>query len=114
MANPINVDTDLLPRPGEEYGYDQFSDELKVIGDLPEVTDSALITSIIKTILGFGMSLAIIAIVVAGIYYLLARGEEEKLTKAKDILLYLVIGLVVMASAYGIITGIAKFDFFST
>lgn len=110
----LNIDN-LLPRPGalDPDTVSNYPDSA-AIANLPEVTDTALITSVIKTALQLGMSLTIIAIVIAGFYYLTGRGEEDKVTKAKDILLYLVIGLIIMASAYGIITGIAKFNFFGS
>jgi len=103
---------ELLPRPGQldPQAASDFPETVQV-SNLPEVTETAFITSIIKTILGAGILLTIIAIVVAGIYYMIARGDEEKLTKAKDILIYLVIGMVVMASAYGIISGLAQIKF---
>jgi len=106
----VNIN-DLLPRPGatDPDTAKKFTETVQV-ANLPEVTETALITSIIKTILEAGILLTVIAVVVAGLYYLLAKGEEEQITKAKDILVYLVIGMVVMASAYGIISGLAQIE----
>ncbi len=109
----LNIET-LLPRPGSVEATANAYPDAAAVANLPSVTDSALITSVIKTILQLGMSLTIIAIVVAGFYYITGRGEEDKMTKAKDILVYLVVGLIIMASAYAIITGIAKFNFFGS
>jgi Na+-translocating ferredoxin:NAD+ oxidoreductase RnfG subunit len=108
---------DLLPRPGEKestYATENIKkyEELGTVADLPEVTDTALMTTIIKTILGWAMLLTIAGIVVASVYYLTSRGKEEDVTKAKDILLYLVVGMAIMAAAYGIVSGIAQFEFF--
>lgn len=104
----VNVN-DLLPRPAEidPQTVQDFPETVQV-ANLPQVTETAFITTIIKTILGAGTILTIIAIVVAGIYYLIARGDEEKITKAKEILIHLAIGMIVMASAYGVITGLAQ------
>jgi len=101
----------LLPRPGTTNTKYK---ELKAVSDLPELTDRAFFTSAIKTILGLSMVITLIAIIIAAIYYIYAQGQEENLTKGKDIILYLIIGLAVMAGAYGIISGIAQFEFFST
>ena len=109
---------DLLPRPGEK-GSSSYSvkntekyEELGEVANLPEVTDTALMTTVIKTILGWAMLLTIAGIIVASIYYLTSRGKEEDVTKAKDIIIYLVVGMAIMAAAYGIVSGIAQFEFF--
>lgn len=118
-AATINVDT-LLPTPGEEYDAAEddtekpFYGELSAVENLPRVSDSALITTAIKTVLGAASLLTIIAVCMAGIYYLIARGDDEKITKAKNILTYLIIGMVVISAAYAIVSGIAQFDFLST
>ena len=106
----VNI-KDLLPRPGQldPDTAKKFTETVEV-ANLPEISETDLITSIIKTILGAGTILTVIAVVIAGLYYLLAKGEEEQITKAKDILVYLVIGMVVMASAYGIISGLAQIE----
>lgn len=101
----------LLPRPGST---NTKYNELKAVSDLPELTDKAFFTSAIKTILGLSMVITLVAIIIAAIYYIYAQGEEESITKGKDIILYLIIGLAVMAGAYGIISGIAQFEFFNT
>ena len=74
---------DLLPRPGEK-GSSSYSvkntekyEELGEVANLPEVTDTALMTTVIKTILGWAMLLTIAGIIVASIYYLTSRGKEE-------------------------------------
>lgn len=84
----------------------------KNIQNLPDVTLESVGATVIKTLLGWSMLFTIIAIVVAAMYYLTAQGKEESLSKAKSIILYLVIGLAVMAGAYGIVTGITQFNFF--
>lgn len=110
-----NVD-DLLPRPGEDKGGDigniYDSDELKAVANLPKVTTENIMTTIIRSILGWSMILTIAALVFAGIFYLRSMGNEEDLNKAKSIILYLIIGIAIMAAAYGIVLGISQFNFF--
>lgn len=100
---------DLVPRPNTDG---EGSAELDATGDLPKVDLPSFFTTLIKTILGWAMLIAMAAIVVAAIYYLKSRGKEEDITKAKDIILYLVIGMAIMAAAYAIVAGILKFEFF--
>ena len=89
-----------------------FREETSTVADLPEVTLEGALKTVIKTILGTAMLLRIAAIVVAAIFYILSRGNEEETSKAKNIILYLVIGMVIMAAAYGLVAGVVQFDFF--
>lgn len=82
------------------------------IATLPDVTSDDVFRTVIKTILGASMLLTIVAIVMAGSYYIQSQGQEEDITKAKNIILYLVIGMVIMAAAYGLVSGIIQFKFF--
>ncbi|MBI4234841.1 hypothetical protein HY604_00920 [Candidatus Peregrinibacteria bacterium] len=110
FAAQVNVDSDLLPRPGDQLG--KTFDELGVVSDLPEVSIEEAITVTIKTILAWSMLLALITIVFIGAYYLKSMGTEEDLSKAKNMIIYLAIGMAIMAAAYGVVVGISQFDFF--
>lgn len=110
LAAQVDVDNDLVPRPGDQLGG-TFK-ELKVVSALPEVTIEEAITTTIKTILAWSMSIALITIVFIGIYYLKSMGTEEDLSKSKNMIIYLAIGMAIMAAAYGVIVGISQFDFF--
>ena len=121
LAYAGNVDekvSDLLPRPGESTGTEEGSKitqkykELDAVGNLPEIGIEGAMTTVIKTILGWAMIITVVALVVMGIYYLISMGNEEDISKAKDIILYLIIGMAIMAAAYGVVAGISQFDFF--
>lgn len=104
---------ELVPRLGE--GNTDISEKYKEttqVGQLPELTLESAFTSIIKTVLTWTTIFIISALVVAGFYYLKSRGQEEDITKAKNIIIYILIGVTIMAAAYGIITGISQFNFF--
>lgn len=111
-SDPVDV---LLLKAGEleQTSKDEGKDlEIKAVADLPEVTLEDIFKTIIKTILGAAMLLTIAAIVVAATFYILSRGNEEDTSKAKNIILYLIIGMVIMAAAYGLVSGFVQFDFF--
>lgn len=111
----VNVDQDLLPLYGDETTGNNLeidSPDLQALGNLPQVSEEQIIGATVKTLLGWSMIITIIAVVVAGIYYIIARGKEEEVTKAKNIIVYLAIGLAIMASAYAIVTGILKMKIF--
>jgi uncharacterized membrane protein len=99
--------SDLTERLGEGR-----NDPSTLVNQLPSIDMNTGIAFVIKTILSWAMLFTIIGIVVAAIFFLVSQGKEENITKAKDILVYLIIGMIIMASAYGIITGISQFDFF--
>lgn len=87
-------------------------DGSKNIKVLPNVSVESALSLAIKTILRSAMLLTIIALVVAAIYYMTSRGKEEDITKAKDIILYLIIGMAVMAASYGVVAGLTRFNVF--
>ncbi len=63
-----------------------------------------LITSIINWSLGILALIAVIIIIWGGVIWILSRGEEEKILKAKTILRNGLIGLGIILSAWGIAT----------
>lgn len=106
-AKTVNLN-EITPR-----AEDLTKPELSAVGDLPNVTINAIFTTVIKTILAASMILTIMAIVMMAFYYITAQGDDEETGKAKKIILYLLIGVAIMAGAYGIILGLAKFNFFN-
>lgn len=63
----------------------------------------------VYTILG---SLAVLLLILAGIQYITAAGNAEKIKKARQSILQIILGIVVLASSYAIIAlilGLANF-----
>lgn len=102
---------DILTQ-GLDQNQKPSSPEIEVYEQLPDVSGEDLVASIIKTILGWTMILTIAAIVVAGFFYVISGGEDDDITTSKNILKYLIIGVLIEAGAYGIVAGIIQFDFF--
>ena len=100
-ANPLTQSNNTPPNK-----------DLQNVQKLPDVSLEGGMTLAIKAILRSAMLLTIIAIVVAAIYYIISRGKDEDMTKAKDIILYLVMGMAIIAAAYGIVAGITQFNVF--
>ena len=72
--------------------------------DLPDratVTGGDL-TSVMNVVYVVAGVVAIIIIIVAGILYSLSSGDPGKASKAKNAIIYSVVGLVVVLSAYAI------------
>jgi len=67
---------------------------------------------LIKAIIVFLRDLALVAtalvIVLAGFYFVTAAGDPAKVTKAKQMILYALIGLVIVLAAEGIVALMGK------
>lgn len=61
-----------------------------------------MITLVINTVLGLVGTIFFVLVVYAGILWMTAQGDEEKVTKAKSIITAAVIGMIVTLSAYAI------------
>lgn len=79
------------------------------------------IAKIIRIVLGFLGLIALSLIIYAGWLWMTSEGNEEKISKAKQILKNAVIGLIIILSAFAIVTfilnkllGIQEGNFFST
>jgi cbb3-type cytochrome oxidase subunit 3 len=72
---------------------------------------SEIIPEIIKTILKLMGTLAFLLFIYAGVIMVLRDGDQEKVTKAKQILKYSVIGAVVALTAYLVVEAVINFDF---
>ena len=66
------------------------------------------ITSIIKVILFIVGALAVVMIIYSGIQYLLSAGDSAKVEKAKNTIMYAIVGLVVAIAAYAIVTWVVS------
>ncbi len=63
------------------------------------------ILSIVFNILG---ALALLIIVISGLRYILAGGDTAKVTKAKQAIIYALVGLVIALSAQAIVIFVVK------
>ena len=61
------------------------------------------ILSILLRILSFVGLIAVIMIVVAGIYLVASNGDEENKEKAKKIIIYVIVGIIVIALASALV-----------
>lgn len=79
---------------------------------LPSVKDEVYFTdlysSLAKIFLGVATLLIFVGLIVAGVMLVAGGGEEGTPTKAKQILKYIAIGVIIMAAAYAIVTGLTR------
>lgn len=70
--------------------------------EVGETSLSQMIGVIIEAALALIGSIFLILMLYAGYNWMMARGEEEKVTKAKDTITRAIIGLIIVVGAYAI------------
>ena len=66
-----------------------------------------LLKNIIEFLLAILSVLALLAVVISGIMYVLSLGDESRATKAKHILLYAILGLIIAGTAWLLVITVA-------
>lgn len=76
----------------------------KIVNPLGVVTKTVpeLIRSLLESALKIGFPIVALAIIYSGFLFVFARGNTEKLTKAKETLLYTIIGAAILLGAWSI------------
>jgi hypothetical protein len=81
-------------------------EQLRLIeGDL----EQEVAPRIIRILVGFSSLGFTVLFTYAGVKLLLSRGNEEELTKAKDLLIHVIIGTAVLLGSFAIIVGVLRF-----
>ena len=74
-----------------------------ICNPIPSVTSlTGLIKTLLTGILRIGIPLIALAIIYCGFLFVAARGNSEKLSKAKDALLYTLIGAAILLGSWAI------------
>src|SRR5680860_633422 len=111
LAGPVMVSAYL---DGEQTMPPNTSATPKLTNPLGDdiKTPQALIGQIINSVLGIVGSLALLMFVFGGITWMTSSGNQEKVKKGRDIIVWAAIGLVIVFSAYGLtrvlIEGVTK------
>ncbi len=71
-------------------------------------TNSSIVITIFNLFFAILAGVALITVVYGGFKYVISQGEPDKIGKAKDIIMYSIIGLVVAFSAFGIVNVFIK------
>lgn len=89
------------------FAFFPFSVEAQITG-LTKKPLVQIINNITVWLLGIAASLAILFIVVGGIYYVTAAGDERRIDTAKSIITYAIYGIFLVAIAYAIVLTVNK------
>lgn len=68
-----------------------------------------LLKSVILWLLSLVAVLALLALIVGGIMYIISFGDESRAERAKKIILYAIVGLLIVGASFVIIQAIANF-----
>lgn len=93
MTNPLTILAEVV-KPGE-------------VGDKTDTLNEN-VTNILNAVIGVLGIVAVIVIIIGGVTYMTSSGDAGKVKKAKDTILYGVIGLVVVALAFAIVNFVIK------
>ena len=66
----------------------------------------AIIANIIKGVLGFSGSLALLAFVYGGFLWITSMGDAKRISRGKDIFVWATLGIIMISSAYVIVNAI--------
>lgn len=62
------------------------------------------ITSILRLFFGVAGAVAVLIITIAGFKYVISQGDPQATAKAKNTILYAIIGLAICVTSFGIVT----------
>lgn len=90
----------------------EFNKQLKnlstQVGSKKEYSFADMFGSIIKIMSGLAVVMTFVGAIVAGVIFLFSQGEEAKTTKAKSIMIYIIVGDLIIAASYLIVSGITS------
>ena len=81
----------------------QIQSGLKAAGGDTKDTSGTLITKVINVMLFIIGVLSVIMIVYGGILYVISAGDSGRVSKAKNTIMYAIVGLIVALLAYAIV-----------
>lgn len=108
MAQAVDFEPSYIPQPDNLPGpsvKDQANKGTQTIlatGTLPKYAVGMV---------GFIGALTLLFLIIAGVRFLVAYGNEDSITKAKEQVIYALVGFVVAILAYTLVTAIVNFDF---
>lgn len=81
----------------------RFAEIVVQSGDLEVPRNSVNFDTILSFVFGLAGAIAVLVIAVAGFQYVISRGDPAATAKAKNAIIYAVIGLMVVIAAFTIV-----------
>ncbi len=73
-----------------------------------DATADNLVATIVNTLLFVVGAISVIMVIVGGIFYVTSHGDSGNITKAKNTILYAIVGMIVAFLAYAIINWVFR------
>lgn len=73
------------------------------INKLPQANTESTFKTVIGLTFAIGGAVAVIMVVIGGFQYVLSNGDPQRAAKAKNTIIYAIVGLVVAISAFTIV-----------
>ena len=81
----------------------------QIVNPLPGITSvTDVIVTVISWVLGVSAVISVFAVIIAGVRMVLSFGKDDDLRKAKEMMLWAVIGLAVILTSYSVIAIIVQ------
>ena len=93
----------LSPQAALAGASDRIMDGVNSVGGGNEPDLESSVTNVINTMLFIVGIASIIVIILSGIYFVTSAGNAETVKKAKNALIYSIVGLVITILAYAIV-----------
>lgn len=72
---------------------------------LPTVqANESLVVNVMQLVFGVFGAISVLVVTIAGFQYVLSQGDPQRIGKAKDTIIYAIIGLIVSMAGYAIVT----------
>lgn len=115
MAAPaLAVTTEDLLRPFKYTSGAPADSKINIVANISEQTKGdwpAILGAVIRFILAVTGALAFTSFTYAGVLMVSARGNEEQIKKGKDMLLWSLIALTIIATSYALVLGVSQLKF---
>lgn len=115
MVTPaLAVTTEDLLRPFKYTSGAPSDSKINIVANISEQTKGdwpAILGAVIRFVLAVTGALAFVSFTYAGVLMVSARGNEEQIKKGKDMLLWSLIALTIIATSYALVLGVSQLKF---
>lgn len=105
VANAINFDPPDIPRPDTLPGPDTSADNTR------KILIESVLPKFAVGFVGFVASLSLVFLIIGGVRFAMAYGNEEAIEKAKNQVIYSLVGLIIALLSYAIVSVIVNLKF---
>ncbi len=106
LVGKINIENNRNLLPGPESNGSGVSSK-----DTQDYVRNKLLPGLTNTIFVFLLSVSVGTIIIAGIFYLVSNGESESTKRAKDIILWTILGVIIASLSYVLVKIIITTNF---